>query len=160
LSGSTNRVPRAPSSDATASEAETCFLLKQASDACIQALAEMVGEHDLQPIHLRVLMTAEGNEPLSQQELSRRSGIDPSTLVAVTDLLERRSLVARIRAQRDRRINEVRLTPTGKRRLAKLKAETHRQADRIFASLTSDQLAQLHRLLAKLATERQSWDDS
>ena len=49
------------------------------------------------------MLSFAATEPLSQQDIARRLGIDPTVLVGVVDELERRSLVERRRDPADRR---------------------------------------------------------
>jgi len=57
-------------------------------------------------------------ERLSISEISQRMGIDPSTLVRITDVLERRGLAQRGVDPRDRRRNPIHITARGLELLA------------------------------------------
>ena len=102
-------------------------------------------------MHFGMLMMIAAEEPVSQRELSARTGIDPSTMVARMDVLDELGLVERIRSAEDRRSYEVRLLPTGRRLLRKLQAEAKRHGERFFAPLSEGEREQLHELLLKLA---------
>jgi DNA-binding MarR family transcriptional regulator len=69
--------------------------------------------HDISRLQLGVLrfLSHEGAHTLS--ELSRKFGVDPSTLVPTVDGLERRELVRRERDPNDRRRFPISLTETG-----------------------------------------------
>ena len=67
---------------------------------------------------LAVLSALAGRELLSQQEVARRLGIDRTTMVALIDGLERKSLVERHPHPDDRRKNVVELTAAGRETLA------------------------------------------
>jgi DNA-binding MarR family transcriptional regulator len=129
----------------------TGFLLRKVSAASFEAFAEIVGEYGLHPMHFGMLMIIDADEPVSQQELSARTGIDPSTMVARMDTLSERGLVERARSADDRRIYEIRLSPAGRKLLAELRVKARKHGERFYAPLTSDERAQLHALLAKLA---------
>jgi len=129
----------------------TGFLLRKVSAASFEAFAEIVGEYGLHPMHFGMLMIIDADEPVSQQELSARTGIDPSTMVARMDTLSERGLVERARSADDRRIYEIRLSPAGRKLLAELRVKAREHGERFYAPLTSDERAQLHALLAKLA---------
>ena len=74
-------------------------------------------------------------------------------LVGLLDELEERNLVERRRDPADRRRQSVRLTPDGKRALAKLRALARQLEDDFLASLDEDERAQLHALLRRLAAQ-------
>lgn len=111
----------------------------------------MVGAHGLHPMHFGMLTIIAAEEPITQRELSRRTGIDPSTMVARMDLLDKHGLVERTRSAADRRSYEIRLSPAGRTLLTQLRAEGSAHSDRFFAALTRAERDQLHELLAKLA---------
>jgi DNA-binding MarR family transcriptional regulator len=108
--------------DHAAVNAQTGFLLRKVSSASFNAFAEIVGEHGLHPMHFGMLMMIDAEQPVSQQELSRRTGIDPSTMVARMDVLEEKGLIARPRSADDRRSYEISLSPAGQALLAELAA--------------------------------------
>ena len=72
----------------------------------------------------------------SQAELSRRTGIDPSDVVAVISELESRKLVTRQRDPDDARRNVITLTRTGRTELARLDAVVADIQDRFLAPLS------------------------
>lgn len=129
----------------------TGFLLRKVSAASFEAFAEIVGEYGLHPMHFGMLMIIDADEPVSQQELSARTGIDPSTMVARMDTLSEHGLVERARSADDRRIYEIRLSPAGRKLLGELRVKARKHGERFYAPLTSDERAQLHALLTKLA---------
>jgi len=102
-------------------------------------------------MHFGMLTIIEAEEPMSQQELSRRTGVDPSTMVARMDLLDEQGLVERARCVADRRSYDIRLSATGRTLLTKLRAQGEEHGARFFAALTPSERRQLHELLAKLA---------
>lgn len=137
--------------DHAAVNAHTGFLLKKVSTASFTAFAEIVGAHGLHPMHFGMLMIIDAEEPVSQQELSRRTGIDPSTMVARMDVLEEHHLIDRPRSTDDRRSYEIRLSTAGRKLLAELRKEAQEHGERFFAPLTQRERKQLHDLLEKLA---------
>ncbi|MCL1871064.1 MAG: MarR family winged helix-turn-helix transcriptional regulator [Promicromonosporaceae bacterium] len=60
-----------------------------------------------------VLRAVVGREPMSQQEIAARLGVDRTTMVALIDGFESRGLVTRTPDPRDRRRNAVELTRAG-----------------------------------------------
>ncbi len=132
--------------------ARTGFLLRKVSSASFEVFSQIVGAHGLHPMHFGLLVMIAADEPISQQELSARTGIDPSTMVARMDALVEKGLVERPRSSDDRRSYEIRLTPAGRELLGELEKEAKEHGDRFFAPLTQAERKQLHELLAKLAT--------
>jgi DNA-binding MarR family transcriptional regulator len=137
--------------DHAAVNAQTGFLLRKVSSASFNAFSQIVGAHGLHPMHFGMLMMIDAEEPVSQQELSRRTGIDPSTMVARMDLLDEHGLVERTRNTDDRRSYEIRLSPAGRKLLTELRKEAKQHGERFFAPLTRSERQQLHELLTKLA---------
>jgi DNA-binding MarR family transcriptional regulator len=137
--------------DHEAVNAQTGFLLRKVSSASFGAFSEIVGERGLHPMHFGMLMIIQAEEPVSQQELSRRTGIDPSTMVARMDALDEHGLVERTRCAEDRRSYEIRLSPRGRKLLTELRAKAKEHGERFFAPLTRSERKQLHELLTKLA---------
>lgn len=129
----------------------TGFLLKKLSNASFKAFSEIVQKHGLHPLHFGMLTIIDAEEPISQQELSRRTGIDPSTMVTRMDVLDEHGLVERARGAEDRRSYKIRLSPTGRELLSELREQAREHGERFFAPLTPSERRSLHELLAKLA---------
>lgn len=100
--------------------------------------------------HLGVLSSLAEFGPAAQRDLSVRLRIDPSDLVSVLDDLERDGLVRRDRDPADRRRYAVTLTADGGERLAELLAAARLMDERMFAGLTEQEKAELHRLLLRV----------
>ncbi len=132
-------------------DAHTGFLLRKVSSASFSAFSQIVGARGLHPMHFGMLMIVDAEQPISQQELSRRTGIDPSTMVARMDELVERGLVERLRSTEDRRSYEIRLSGEGRSTLEELSAQAREHGDRFFAPLTERERTELHRILIKLA---------
>jgi len=134
-----------------ATDAYTGFLLRKVSSASFNAFSEVVGEYGLHPMHFGMLSIIQAEEPISQQDLSGRTGIDPSTMVARMDVLVDRGLVERPRSVDDRRNYEIRLSAAGRKLLKELRGKAKEHGEQFFAPLTAAEREQLHELLAKLA---------
>lgn len=131
----------------------TGFLLRKVSAASFEAFSEIASAHGLHPMHFGMLSIIGAEEPISQQELSAKSGIDPSTMVARMDALDEQGLVERSRGAEDRRSYEIRLSPAGRKVLKQLRVEAQEHGERFFAPLTKAERELLHELLSKLAAE-------
>jgi MarR family transcriptional regulator, lower aerobic nicotinate degradation pathway regulator len=99
----------------------------------------------------RLLASLADEGVASQAELSRRTGIDPSDVVAVISDLETRRFVTRQRDPDDARRNVITLTRTGRTELARLDTVVADIQDRFLAPLSPSERAQLARILTKLA---------
>jgi DNA-binding MarR family transcriptional regulator len=99
----------------------------------------------------RLLASLADQGAASQAELGRRTGIDPSDVVAAVHELESRGFVTRQRDPHDARRNVVTLTARGRRELARLDAVVADIQDRFLAPLSATERRTLQKLLGKLA---------
>jgi DNA-binding MarR family transcriptional regulator len=88
---------------------------------------------------------------MTQHELAELSHVDRTSMVALLDELEARGLAERRPHPGDRRKRCIYLTPEGTAMLERLQAEARRSGEAIFARLSADERAELHRLLRKMA---------
>jgi MarR family transcriptional regulator, lower aerobic nicotinate degradation pathway regulator len=122
------------------------FKLKDRS----MAAYEQAGLH---PYHHAVLAVLDEGTRETQGAIADALAYDRGQLVGLLDELEEQKLVERQRDPADRRRHTVRLTPEGKRALAKLRALAQKLEDEFLASLDEDERAQLHALLRRLAAQ-------
>lgn len=117
----------------------------------LRGWAEQGLEHlGLHPRDFGLLVTLSQHEPCSQNHLAASLGVSPPAVLAFVDELEGSGMVSRLRNVDDRRVNDVTLTPTGRRQLLAARqaaAGIQRQA---VARLGDEGDAELRRLLAKL----------
>ena len=95
------------------------FLMVRIGEAVDQAFVRSLTGLGLKPRHLRLLVLVDRAGELNQRGLADELGVDAGNLVEVLDTLEADGVVTRSRGQRDRRERLVRLTPAGRRLLAK-----------------------------------------
>ncbi|KES05792.1 MarR family transcriptional regulator [Streptomyces toyocaensis] len=100
--------------------------------------------------HFAVLVTLAEAGAASQAELSRRTGIYRSDMVAVLNELADAACVRRDPDPADRRRNVITLTPAGRRRLDRLDALIDDAQRELLAPLTPGEGAELTRLLTAL----------
>jgi DNA-binding MarR family transcriptional regulator len=100
--------------------------------------------------HFAVLVTLAESGGTSQAELSRRTGIYRSDMVAVLNELAEDGFVRREPDPADARRNVVTLTPAGRRRLMRLDALVADAQGELLAPLSSRQRDELTRLLTVL----------
>jgi DNA-binding MarR family transcriptional regulator len=129
----------------------TGFLLRKVAQASFEGFAQIAGEHGLHPMHFGMLTILDAEGPVSQQELGRRAGVDPSTMVARIDALERLGYVERRRSERDRRAYELFVTAQGQRVRREMAKAAATYAEHFFRSLDARERQQFHDLLSKLA---------
>lgn len=97
------------------SPARLGYLLKHAQLSYFEHSAAALSRFGVDGRELAVLDRLAGQQPLSQQEVAGRLGVDRTTMVALVDVLEGKGLVARRPHPTDRRKNVVELTGAGRR---------------------------------------------
>lgn len=100
--------------------------------------------------HYAVLATLAEWGPSSQAELSRRTGIYRSDMVAVLNELERDGYAERVPDPDDQRRNVITLTESGTARLRELDVVLTGLQNELLTPLTATQRKQLAALLTKL----------
>lgn len=90
-------------------------------------------------------------DAMTQQELVRRVGSDPSTVRAMLVLLERRGLVAREPHPADGRARRVTLTAKGRRAFKKLWAHSEPLRARLLTAFRPGEVTALVELLRRVA---------
>ncbi|MFB9183163.1 MarR family winged helix-turn-helix transcriptional regulator [Dactylosporangium sucinum] len=133
-------------------------LLSLAAMHADRRVNEGLATADARKWHYAVLSTLEQFGPASQAELSQRTGIYRSDLVAVINELTERGQVDRSPNPADRRQNVITLTEAGHRQLLALD-ELLAAAERdVLAPLTDAEREQLVDLLTRLVRHHGSWD--
>jgi len=98
------------------------------------------------------MLAIAGMGNMSQHEIAERFDLDPSTLVAIIDGMERRGLLHRERNPDDRRVQWVRRTDAGDRLYARaLPRAQHAEAEQLAALPYADQrqlVAAMRKLVA------------
>ena len=133
--------------------ASTSFLIKRLGFAVKDQTMAAYEQAGLSPYHHAVLAVVDEGPPETQGAIADALGYDRGQLVGLLDELEERGLVERRRDPDDRRRHTVRITPDGKRALAKLRALADQLENDFLASLDQNERAQLWRLLRRLAEQ-------
>lgn len=125
------------------------LLLNLASSHGNRLVRQHLGDLDRR-VSYAALAALEEFGPSSQAELSRRTGIDGSDMVALVTELERDGLVTKEPDPADRRRNSIVLTAAGRRRLAALDTEVGAAQVDLLEPLDARQQAELIALLQRL----------
>ena len=120
------------------------FRLWRASHTLTAAALESIG---LTPPLFAVLNFLRARDGAIQQEIGAAMGIDPSTMVALIDELERAGLARRRPHPKDRRAREVLLTPKGRRTVERGRALAREVEADVLQGLASAERRQLLKLL-------------
>ncbi len=127
------------------------FLLSYNGQRVAASFAESLEPLGLRPAQFGVLTLIDAEPGSTQRHLVSRSMIDPSSMVAVLDDLEKRRLAERRPHPTDRRKHAIHLTPKGTNLLAKAREAAFAQAKEMFAPLSGGEVETLRALLRKLA---------
>jgi MarR family transcriptional regulator, lower aerobic nicotinate degradation pathway regulator len=127
------------------------FLLKRLGFAAKEHAHGAFAGTGLSPFHYAVLALLEEDPRETQAAIADALGYDRSHVVRLLDELEERDLVARKRDPEDRRRHVVKMTPDGRKALAKLRAIVRRLEAEFLAPLDDAERDQLHALLVRLA---------
>jgi MarR family transcriptional regulator, lower aerobic nicotinate degradation pathway regulator len=128
----------------------TTRLLSLAAIHSDRRVNEGLARADARKWHYAVLATLDEFGPASQAELSSRTGIFRSDMVAVIKELADRGLVERVPDPADRRRNVVTATGPGRRQLLRLDKLLAEAEDEVLAPLTPAQREQLTGILTAL----------
>jgi DNA-binding MarR family transcriptional regulator len=126
------------------------WLLNQATLPANRLVADALAAIDARRHHYVLLAALDEGGPASQAELSRRTTIDRSDMVATVTELAERGLVERAPDPRDRRRNVVTLTAAGRRHLRRLDTLVARAQDGLLAPLSPAERRQLVDLLTRV----------
>lgn len=126
------------------------YLLGQAHERHRRLAAERLAPLGLAPRAFGALTVLAAEGPLTQQALGSRIGLDRTTMVALVDGLEAAAFVVRQRRPEDRRAYALRVTPQGRRTLARATRAALRAEDDALAALTDTERATLKDLLRRI----------
>jgi DNA-binding MarR family transcriptional regulator len=127
------------------------YLLARLGESSRRRFREALEAERLHPRDFGVMTMVAAHPGVTQQQLHEQTGIDPSSMVAVIDELERAGLAERRPHPEDRRARSIYLTDHGSQTLERVRALVARMAKELFAPLDAQELKTLHGLLRKLA---------
>jgi DNA-binding MarR family transcriptional regulator len=129
----------------------TGFLLNWIGARSRARFLEALAEVDLHPRDFAVLNIISSHPGVTQQEIGAETDIDPSTMVALLDGLEKRGLAERRAHPEDRRKRAVHLTKQGEKTLARGREIAGKVGEETFARLNASERKELNALLRKTA---------
>ena len=132
-------------------DASLLHLLHRASQIANDTFAEEQATDGLTSRQFVVLAAIAEREGLSQTNIVERTGVDRSTLADVVRRLLKKGLVARKRTKEDARAYSVKLTSEGQRLLHEAANSAVRTEEKLVATLSARNKADVVRLLQSLA---------
>jgi MarR family transcriptional regulator, organic hydroperoxide resistance regulator len=106
--------------------------------------------HGLEIAHYDVLANVARDEGLSQQVLARRLLVAKSNVSALLSVLERKSLIARVKPVGDARVRLVSLTTEGRRITLQAMAAHARIVTKIMTAISAEEQAITQRVMVKI----------
>jgi DNA-binding MarR family transcriptional regulator len=128
----------------------TGFLLSRMGLVASRQFAERIEQIGLNPRMWGALNVLDAEGAITQHALGKCTGIDPSSMVATIDELEKQGLVERRAHPSDRRAYALHITGKGHETLAKGRLLARSAQEELLAPLTADERQQLHDLLLRL----------
>ena len=129
----------------------TGFLLGYLGEKSRRNFIALLEPHGFHPREFGLLTVLSKRPGITQQELAGLARVDPSSMVALLDDLERRGVAERRVDPDDRRRRAVYLTDKGGDQMRVLQREARRSAKQFLAPLSEDERTALNALLRKLA---------
>ncbi len=127
------------------------YLLARLGDASRKRFHRALEPEGLHPRDFGVMTMVAAQPGVSQQQLHEQTGIDPSSMVAVIDDLERVGLAERRPHPDDRRVRAIFLTAHGEETLGRIRALAAQNQRELFSPLSAEERGTLVALLRKLA---------
>ena len=143
-------VPRTRSSTRGQLDGLLGYQLRRASAAMTADFTTELGAVQLRPVQFAILSLVEDNEGISQSHLCRELSVQKANMAPLVSELERRGLLAREPAPRDRRVHMLTLTAESKRQLPVWRKLVAKHEARFFGALSASERGDMTRLLKKL----------
>ncbi len=122
--------------------------------AVVRSIHKGVSPHDLllspPQAKLAFAISRHGEEGISVKELAEKAGVTPGAITQLVDVLIAKDVVRRQEDPGDRRIVRLKITPAAERHLHKFREEFIASASQAFSVLSTDELAQLNAILARV----------
>jgi DNA-binding MarR family transcriptional regulator len=129
----------------------TGYLISRLGFYASKQFAERLATLGLTPRMWGAMNVLEHEGAVSQQQLGRAIGMDPSSMVSTIDELEAKGWVERRRHPTDRRAHALHITDAGREALISGRRLAGGAQNQLLAPLDDVERAQLHDLLLRLA---------
>jgi DNA-binding MarR family transcriptional regulator len=129
----------------------TGYLLSRMGFYASRQFAQRLESLGLTPRMWGAMNVLDHEGAVSQQQLGRAIGMDPSSMVSTIDELEARGWVERRRHPTDRRAHALHITDAGRETLTRGRRLAGGAQNELLAPLDDAERAQLHDLLLRLA---------
>lgn len=129
----------------------TGYLLSRLGFYASRQFAQRLESLGLTPRMWGALNVLDHEGEVSQQQLGKAIGMDPSSMVAAIDELEAKGWVERRRHPSDRRAHALHITEAGRETLTRGRRLAGGAQEQLLAPLDPTERAQLHELLLRLA---------
>ena len=126
------------------------YLISRVSLVVTSALKKgfaSAGVEQVKPAYLCALMSLWQEDGLKVIELSKRAGLEPSSMTGLLDRMERDGLVSRTMDPRDRRVLRINLTEIGQQLRESVLNVIDRVITEVFAGITEDDITHTKNLL-------------
>jgi DNA-binding MarR family transcriptional regulator len=123
------------------------------------ASAAALASADVSPRTFGLLAWLEGEGPATQVAMSRRSGVDRTSMVGLVDRLESQGLVERRRDESDRRVNLVAVTVAGRSLVIRHQQQLREIERRVVEPLDEQERAMLMAMLRRIVAGFDDRDD-
>ncbi len=130
------------------------YQLRRAQLTVFQHFAGVLGDRNVTPGQLGLLVLVSRNPGISQTALARAVGVERSTLGEAIDRLRKRRMLLRKPAPRDRRSYALHLSASGETFLGEVLPRLLRHEDEVAAHLSPAERKTLIALLRRLAEAR------
>jgi DNA-binding MarR family transcriptional regulator len=128
------------------------YLLARLGESSSRRFREALEAADgLHPRQFGVMTMVAAQPGMTQHQLHEKTGIDPSSMVAVIDELEAQGLAERRPHPEDRRARTIYLTDAGLQTLERVRTLVAQLQRELFSPLNREEARTLHSLLRKLA---------
>ncbi|MDD3184866.1 MAG: MarR family transcriptional regulator [Anaerostipes sp.] len=111
-----------------------------------------VREENIHPRQLPTLMTLLKESDLTQRELAKRLGVQPSTMNVTISRMEKNGLVQRKQDSKDQRRSLISITEQGKECFDRIKVRMDELANCIWKDFSEKEKEDMRRLLTKYVT--------
>lgn len=151
-----NPAPPGAALDQTELKKYAGYFLARARYIAFKTFHRHIGTaYELKPVEFSLLLLLRSNDEATQSQLSAALGVAPPNMTGILRRLETRKLIARTRAESDRRMQFITLTAAGEKLIGQAHAVGKTMDKGWLGRLSRGEQAMLVELLGKVAMERE-----